>query len=380
MKKVLVYGAYNANNLGDDLMQVVINDVLTKNGISVDYFDCIDKNNYFKEARDFHYISNPVHPASRNVVKQVLELLNFDEKKYKKYDAIIFMGGGYTYEKFGLKKLLKWYYFANKIRRKNKTRIFFTGQTAGPALTELGERIILDLYRQGDFVGVRERDSYNFLRENDISCELVGDDAFLLCRKMKCDEERSTKKVGSKYVIMNYKSFPDYDNQKEKVFKFYLEIARRLKYEIVVVPFRNDVNDSEYRINTDLCQYLKENGIEASFKTFDNVDDLSLCFKSSEGVIGTAYHLIVLGLIYSKKVFAFYSGNYYERKIRGVLDLYNIAETNSIGLEKINDDTMLSFVVDNFRSNKPSEAWSKEIAGNVADEWGMIIKTVSGDK
>ena len=279
------------------------------------------------------------------------------------------MGGGYTNESFSLVHLFKMYLYTLKFHL-NKKKVYFTGQTVGPAKSKLGKIILKKLYKNGDKVFVREKYSKEILDKYKIQNKLVGDDAFLVLGNYKYDTN-----IDKEYIIFNYKDFDGYDKYKDEYFKFLLEIATKKNKKVKIIPFRSREDSREYKINYELYEYLKEKNIDAEFCVEKDIEKFNEIFRKSEIVVGTAYHSIVLGLIFNNDVYSSYLGNYYKMKINGILDWYNYND-NCFNLEDISKEKFSDKICNNLTNQKEQIKITNKIVENVVEAWNEIINEI----
>ena len=367
MKKVLVYGVYDADNLGDDYMMYCVDNILTKNGINPLYINYDNKKNYFS-GLNVNYIEIPMYKRYKSKVQKLKKIIKwyfFD--KMNQISALIFMGGGYTNQSFGFGNLIRILIMCKKAQKENK-KIYFFGQTAGPVNKKIFKIVLKKIYSLADNIYVREKFSYELLKELGIHSELIGDDAYLCV-----DVKEYTEK---KHVIFNYKDFEGYEEYKKDYFEMLLKIAKKIGKKVLVIPFRSEATSKEYIYNKELYEYLKNNSIDVEFTIERNIDSFRKILNESELVIGTAYHSIVLGLIYNNSVMSLYNGEYYKRKIEGILEWYN-CENNCFDIKEIKNEI---FVENKLELIKKlilnQEKITKKIGSNVVDAWTNVIEKI----
>lgn len=319
MKKVLIYGLYDWNNLGDDLMMFCINNKLKEKNIEP-YFIKSHQDNYFKFERKYDntlYLDKKYKNRFLDAFSKIIQLLKFFRKK-NEYEALIFMGGGYINRSIGsgYGKLIYMFVLKKIFNIKNK-KVYFTGQTVGPIFNVIDKFFIKHIYSNAK-VFVRENNSYNLLKQINIKSELTGDDAFLI-NSITCNEQ-STKK--EKYILVNYKYFYGYENIFDDYIKLIKKIANKSGYNIVLIPFRNKKEYKEYYYHEKIKKILEINNIKVRILETSNVFEIMEYFKNAELVIGTAYHCVVLALINNTKIYCGYIGEYYKIKMTGILDFY----------------------------------------------------------
>lgn len=371
MKKVLIYGVYDFDNLGDDYMLAMIDQYLKKRNICPIYIKNCSIENYFntKVKRDFEWLFNTKY---KNKVAKLYNILKWyiNKENISNIDALVFMGGGYTSETFGTRNLLILLLLCKKFKTKN---IYFTGQTVGPVHKKINQYLIRRIYRSGIKVFVREKSSKEYLKTLNIKSELVGDDAFLTPNIIKAPKKEE-------YMIYNYKEFEDYHEYKENYFKILLKIAKNKKLKVKVIPFRSNKNSKEFKSNYELFLYLKRNQIPVEFVVERDIKKFQNIISHSEMIIGTAYHSIVLGLIYNNKVFSYYNGKYYQQKIKGILNWYGISKSNSEKMEKISTsyNKLLQSIQETDLSRNANT--TQEIRRKVIQAWDSIINDITNEK
>lgn len=372
MKKILIYGAYDLDNLGDDYMMYQIDKKLKRSNIQPIYIKIKNKRNYFKMD---NYETIDIFDGKNKFMKVINYFSNFvSNDKITSIDAIIFMGGGYTNENFGLANLIKMYLMALLFKFKRK-KIFFTGQTVGPYKTWYFKALLKKVYKFADKVFVREEYSQKLLNSLNIVNTLVGDDAYLTLENMYYEKNPSNC-TKEDYIIYNYKDFKGYEHYKEEYFKFLLNIALKSNYKIRIIPFRSDENNKEYKINYELYRYLKNNNIDVEFILERDIEKFQKLFQGSKCVIGTAYHSIVLGLIFNCLPYSAYCGDYYKIKINGILKWYNYNNENSIDIANISDiDKQINLEEFDYNNERQIEI-TKSISNNVSNMWNEIINQI----
>lgn len=368
---LLIYGVYDDNNLGDDYMMQKIHKYLKEQGTNVSFVERnIKKNNYFIN-EEIDYLENPIIYKKSGKLKKIKKLLSIIKwficnDDIEKFDALIFMGGGYTNEQFGISNLFKLLLWKYKFKKVNK-KIFFTGQTIGPASTKISSFLLKKLYKGSTLVNVREKNSLMYIENNDIVGNIVGDDAFL-------DKRREISyKQKENILIVNYKCFNDYSD--ENLFMNAVkEFAQKNNLKVFVIPFRSDNNYEEYKINYNIYQELKQKNIDASFVVERNIEKLEDIFLKSKYVIGSAYHAIVLGLKYGNSVVSIYKGNYYKIKMNGILDWYNLNE-NAIQFCDI-DVNLIEKCLKEKYNFETIYSNTNELIENLNNGWNNIIKII----
>lgn len=368
MKKILLFGAYSYNNLGDDLILLLVNRLIKRKETMPLVFNRYSMNDFF--TNNYNFLDNAVFDVKLNR-KKIKRILKIKFEKIKSIDALFFIGGGYSNEKFGIMNLIKMNIIAKKYSKAN-VPIYFFGQTIGPTTSNIGYKLLGKIYSKGKKVYVREKYSMKYFN-NKINTELVGDDAYLAYEDFeKCNNRKEN-------IIVNIKDFENNYEYYNEYFNLIYNISKESNNEIHIIPFRNDKNEREYKLNYKLYQDLKKQNVNCKFILIDTYENLINEFSKAIAVIGSAYHSVVLGLIAGANVYGIYNGNYYERKIKGILDLYGLGEKNTISFENLKK--MSSKFKDNFISiglNENSEISniSKDIYEKVLHTYDTIIEDI----
>lgn len=121
---------------------------------------------------------------------------------------------------------------------------------------------------------------------------------------------------------------------------------------------------------------MRNNNIDVEFIVERNLNKFQDIFKSSKFVIGTAYHSIVLGLIFNCIPYSAYCGKYHKIKINGILRWYNYNDKNCIDISHINDVENRLELTNNAESLDKQIKITKEISENVSKAWDSIINEI----
>ena len=368
---LLIYGVYDDNNLGDDYMMLKINQFLMDKDVKPVFVErTIERNNYFNDSNKIKYLYNPIIHKENGKLKKLKKMCKivkwlFLSNDIKEFDALIFMGGGYTNEQFGNLNLIKLLMWKIKFKKLNK-KIFFTGQTIGPAHKFITKLLLKCLYKNVSKVNVREKYSLKYIQNHNIKGALVGDDAYLDLVDNKIIKKENI-------LIINYKCFDGYNNE-EMFINAIIKFAKKNNLKVVVIPFRAEEKYEEYKVNYKLYLKLKENNIDSEFVVERNIEKLEVLFKKSKYVIGTAYHSIVLGLKYNNIVMSAYKGEYYKIKMTGILDWYNL-NNSAISLNMFGERSINTILNKEKNINVIKKTTNKLIA-SLNNEWNNIIKDV----
>ena len=367
MKKILLFGAYSDNNLGDDLILFLVNRLIKRKQCMPLVLNRYKMNDFF--TNDYNFVDNSIYNPELNS-KKIKRILKIKSEKIEKTDALFFLGGGYSNEKFGIMNLTKMNILVKQYS-KNKVPIYFFGQTIGPSKSKIGYKILENIYSKGKEVYVREKYSTDFFKKK-IATELIGDDAYL-------SYEDFDKNKTKENIIVNMKDFDNNDEYYNDYLKLIASISRKVNNEIHIVPFRNDKNLNEYKLNYKLYSDLKKRKIKCKFCNIKTYKDLTNEFSKAITVIGSAYHSVVLGLIAGANVYGIYNGEYYKQKIKGVLNLYNMSENNTISFKNLSDESeqfINEIIMKGLKENKKISETSKLIYEKVLKKYSETIENI----
>lgn len=376
MRKVLLYGWYSADNLGDDFMLETTYQFLKKNNIDVKILLKKEDRNYFEDYQndrydkiEYYLYKNYSKNKILNKVIKVLKMIKFAlfSNEFNEFDSIIFIGGGYINSVFNFFELINMYLLSKKFKN-----VYFTGQTVGPFKNKITEKIAKEIYKNAKEIFVREKFSDKLLNKYKIKHKLVADDAFLLNRDIY-DSPTTEVKEENKYILVNVKDFKGYQEIQEKYFDIINNIANKLNYNVVCVPFRSDTNSSEYKINSDIVDKLKSNKINAIISVPKNINELKNIYQNSEFVIGTAYHSVTLALLFNKMPYSTYIGDYYKMKIQGILSFYNLEENNCFNILDEDIDSISNKIIKNSKNNEKIRKITDNLCEEINKSWYTII-------
>lgn len=363
-KKILLFGAGFHDNLGDDLILNCVNEELKANGQDVTYIVPLTKKLYF-DMGGYKELRVPMFKKYKNKIRKLLALSKFllDKNALREYDSVVFYGGGYTNEAFGMKNLLDIYLIAHKAHSVG-AKVFFTGQTVGPCDRFSYNKILRLIYKTADKVFVREEFSLEKLKNSKIDATLVADDAFLAYPCVTSD-------VPKRRIILNYKVFGNLEAEKDRIFELYKRVAAFYKDKLIitVIPFRSDVNTKEFQVNKELFDVLQKAGYKPEFKVESDFRKFIRIFNEAQVVFGSAYHSIVLGKMCGATVCSTYCDEYYRMKIGGFLNLYNEKDIF------VPFEEFVSLSSDDFKAMtfKSENYKSEELYQKVKKEWREII-------
>ncbi len=376
MKKVLLYGWYSADNLGDDFMLETTYQFLKKNDVEVKILQKKDDKNYFIDYQnDYEKIEYFLYKdySKNKIINKLIKLTKLTRfaihsKYFKSFDSIIFIGGGYVNGVFNFMELINMYLLSKKFKN-----VYFTGQTVGPFKNKIESKIAKKIYSKGKRIFVREIFSDKILNEYNIKHEIVADDAFLFDEKNKKYEIYSNNSKEKNYILINLKDFSGYEQAQNKFFTIIKNLATKLNYDIKCIPFRSNKDSKEYKNHIELVKYLKENNINASICIPKNIAELKKLYDESSFVIGTAYHSVTLALLFNKIPYSAYIGEYYKMKIQGILSFYNLEKSNCFDILNENEEVICNKIIKDKKDNTNIANITKQLCNKINAKWFSMI-------
>lgn len=380
MNKILIYGCYDSFNLGDDAMMVSIKRYLEKNNKEVFFYTSMnERHNYFEKNLDkVEYVNYDIYSKYKNIILKKIDLglkyiksILFKNTYIEKYDSIIFMGGGYINSLWPnhIKKAL----YISLLAKRNKCKLYFTGQTVGPYKSWIDKIKAKLIYSMGNRVIVREKFSKNLMNELSVKNCIYGVDDFYLYDFI----EKNERIIDEKYFILNIKDFFGYEEGIEKCFKLAEELQKITNYKIILLPFGKGKSHNDYKISQKLSERLKKNNISNSIFDISDMNEIGNLFKNAEFTLGMAYHSIVMSLYFNTVAIGIYNGGYYNNKILGILNHYKLEQFCYDFKELYNRDIHEISKEILQKVKKSNKIEIKEITENMKkkskDEWKKIV-------
>jgi len=334
MKRVYVKG-YFFNNFGDDLFLYILITRYPK----VDFYVFVNKDRYryFRQFKNLHIID------SRNKIYN--KIYNYYKRTGKENilsrfcDYSIMIGGSIFMEKNCGKDEL-WKIYGNH-------QYYIIGANIGPYYHKEYLECIKKIIRRSPDICVRDRKSYELICDSP-NVRYGGDIAFSLCT---AKEMNDSKKLFISVMNLEVKGFSaEQQVFYEDVLNNFIQEYHSKDYEIVVASFC-----------TRECDNLMVQKIKGKYSFVqelyysDNLISIIEQIQSSEIVIATRFHAMVLGLLYGKKVIPLI----YNSKMKNLLedicfqnDMYDIVNLSKVtGKSKEYVDVDISEQIDTAKNH-----------------------------
>lgn len=298
MKKKILVNAYFAMNLGDDLFLKILFDRYPQIK-----WELLTPNNKYKEIFSKYKNVSINKTLSLNLGIRKVNLfkkMNDWLLKYRKYDALVIIGGSIFMEQANWKENLSERGSLPRIFKSLNKKAFIIGSNFGPYKDELYVEKHRELFSKFNDICFRDRYSHSLFRELN-NVRIAPDVVF----NLKIDPpDIKEKSVGFSIIdIEKRKGLKEcYEAYNEKM----IELAERyvyLGYKIKLFSFcevEGDLRIAKYIASKMNNKY----SIHADIVNYEgNINEFLNEFKSCEVIIGTRFHSIILGLLLEQAVF-----------------------------------------------------------------------------
>lgn len=326
MKRVFVH-AYLAGNLGDDLFVYL----LCRRYPTVQFRVLADRSycDAFREVPNLKVYCNDDKSIKR--WDRFLERTRhtdhgFWKMQIKFSDAVIHIGGSsFVQHSDDYSASLE----SDRTLRRLGKRMYLIGSNFGPYTDDNYYRQYYQLFQEYDGICFRDHCSYKmFEKLNNVR---MAPDVVFQLRKGLDKRRESEKKVlisvidmewrGGKYSIREY--MEPYEELIQKAAEFYLEKG----YIVDFVSFCEGQGDE--RAIDRITARMEKYGQIRKHCYHNNLKEILALFSSTQVVIGTRFHSIILGWVYGKKVLPIV----YDKKTQNVLD--DLGYCNYLKLEEL---------------------------------------------
>jgi colanic acid/amylovoran biosynthesis protein len=297
-KKILVC-AYFAKNVGDDLFLKV----LFERYPDVEWDLLTANRNYNKIFSDYKNVKIIYLYREVNFWKiryNIFFKLNDLFLKYKKYDALINIGGSIFMQGPAWKmKFNEREYLVNRFKEMNK-KIYILGANFGPYKEDQFLDKYKNLFTKYDDICFRDYYSYKIFKNLD-NVRVAPDVVFNLITKTNTIKEKS---IGISVInLENRDGLKEYYKQYHEKIINLCEGFIEQSYKVKLFSFCDNegdlraINSIVENVNSKYKDYIQVLNYEG------NLDEFLKGFKSCETIIGTRFHSIILAMIYNQNYF-----------------------------------------------------------------------------
>lgn len=330
MKKVLVI-AYFAKNFGDDLFLKI----LFERYNNVEWTMNVNDENYrkvFAKYKNVKIINTFCHKVFRK--------LKLEKLSYKKYDAVVFIGGSIFME---IENWKRTYTYRQKIFRSfNEKNIFFIGCNFGPFKSEEFFEKYKSLFEKCKDICFRDKYSYDLFSYLD-NARVAPDIVFQL--KTKKIEKLKNSLGISVIDLRDRKELIEY--QKIYINKIVDIIKEAINREIKITLFSFCEREGDMKIIEEIT-----NNLDNKYSNYINIEnydgDIEKFldkFKAMENIIGTRFHACILSQVFGQGLYPiiYSSKTYNVLKEIDLIDEYTYIQD----LENLNEKHILDTISKN---------------------------------
>ena len=291
-KKILVYGWFGENNVGDELlldsMIYMINQNINNAEINV---IASKPKEVKKNHKGINCISTTINLSIKSLIKNII--YNPFKTLYNIIvsDVLIVAGGGAISD--WNPSSTKDMFFLINVFNKLKKKICLLGIGAGPINKKESYTRFKKVLEKANYITVRDEYSFNELKKIGLKNVKITNDLVFNYPVKTSEHVHTVKKIG---LVLA----PVCIDKKEKFLKFIEEIRKIIKslkkeYDISIIPFQSDYDSV-------LINNLKDiDGINIydCEKSYNNLIDI---FNEQDLIIGMRFHSIVLSLMMNKYI------------------------------------------------------------------------------
>lgn len=296
MKRVFLY-AYDKVNFGDDLfIRTIINRYP-----DVQFYLWSDKLNQkiFKDYKNLKVVNKESKFIS--ILSKIRPSLSarYQEGMKKRCKAVVYIGGSIFMEYPSWKNIVNWWEYQNE-----HYAFFVLGANFGPYKSEEYKKAMEDVFQRMDDICFRDRYSYDLFRKID-TVRYAPD--ILFSHPMPIVEKKK-KQIFISIIDCDRKEdgkFKQYRKPYEKVIQYIVEQFIEKKYIVKLVSFCKSEGDEEAarRIKEQFINHGTYSNIQIIGYNGYNTKEIEYELASSEYVIATRFHAIILSLVAKQKVF-----------------------------------------------------------------------------
>lgn len=291
---------------------------------------------------------------------------------FKNLDVIHYIGGGYITDRWRNRMIYE-FLTVNIAKMINPDlRIIGTGLGLGPFSHKSSFVFLKKFLGKFDYLFLREQQSFDLVKKLNIKVNVkcLGDDALLLFpifENLKYKRDELNKNV----VAINLKDFPDhnYDEIRDIISDF-VALADKKNFHIEYFSFGQKPGPDDYDVLKNL-RFDGEKLISAVHNPYkEGINTFIQSLNKVKFGFGFAYHFNVILAIMSIPSISIYVGDYYEQKIKGSMALFDMPFVFSIIDLKHQD---LEMIINKILQDKwDEEDRIKKLYKNMVKEYTLV--------
>lgn len=295
MKKVLL-DMYLKKNLGDDLFLKIISERYNNTKFYIQPLCDYDKKKL--NLKNIIYIRNIITRCINVILKKLkFKKINLRNILKKRMDVFVTLGGSMFIEQPNISELQLMQLIENKYNVVNKP-FYVIGSNFGPYKNNYFIDNYKQIFEKAEDVCFREKNSFELFKDNK-KVRYASDIAFSL-DKNKYIQKECKKVVISVIDLKNRKNLQQYKEAYESKILDIINCFQKQKYEIVLMSFCKFEGD-ENEINSIINKCDNKENINV-YCYNGNIDEALKIISSSEYVIATRFHAMILGILFNKKI------------------------------------------------------------------------------
>ncbi|MBU3180712.1 polysaccharide pyruvyl transferase family protein [Clostridium psychrophilum] len=340
MKKILVI-AFFAKNFGDDLFLKTLFERYNNIEWTMDVYD-ESYNDVFAKYKNVKIISTFCHKVFRK--------LKLEKLTYKKYDAVVFIGGSIFME---IENWRSTYTYRQKIFRFfDEKAIFFIGCNFGPYKSKEFIEKYKNLFGKCKDICFRDNYSYDLFKHLD-NTRVAPDVVFQLKTKKI---EKTKKTLGISVIDLSERK--DLVEYQEKYINKVIDIIKEaINRQIKVTLFSFCEREGDMKIIEKITSNLEKKYIDyVNMENYDGrIERFLEKFKSMENIIGTRFHACILSQVFDQGIYPLIYSNKTYNALKEI-DLVN-EYTNIKDIDKLDEKHILNTISEN--KTKSNDVFSK---------------------
>jgi polysaccharide pyruvyl transferase WcaK-like protein len=244
MNKILFSGYYGHDNFGDDMF------VLISNLSSIKFWKNTNTKFFSKNGPEIDSVKINYTLPSKNKFKGYIKLKSYLE--ILKCDIFILSGGSILHTKPNFFDPMRAVYFLSYL---NLLKIGAIGISIGPFKTKEDEEYIQKILKNFKFLGLRDKNSFNFVNKLDLKCKpfLASDLAFTLPSvSEKKNDSTDNKEMIIGISLCHFETYSNGDlsnekNREEKIYKVLLSLStnKNIKFRFFIINGNKKNGDSQ---------------------------------------------------------------------------------------------------------------------------------------
>lgn len=329
--KVLIIGYYGAGNLGDEVLLDATINLLSKT----------------YDSPEITVLTGDIEDTTKN--REVDGLYRNDYlqiiRNIKNSDIII-GGGGSMLQNVTSNKSLVYYLGILRLAKLLGKKVALLGNGIGPLNTSFYQRLTKSVLKRLDAIVLRDKDSYNLLKDFGLTNIHLGNDLVYTLNGMKISTRLDRK------ILINLRQW-SYNRSFIETIERLIEELIEADFEVTLVSFQSGNDDL---ILKDL--YNKINSHKLNYFESEKYDKIIREISSAELFIGMRLH----GLIFSSICNTPFIGLSYDPKVSSLC--------SNLGQEYFEDLNNLTFnaIINTFGKVYEDRAGFKEILSRQTDE------------